>query len=263
MNKKMLLKHMPFIILLFSCNTIANETLNVGSDVWCPYICSEAHKPGVLIEVLNEIAKHNDLVINFKVIPLARSLVLLQQSKLDMVLALTDEHIKENHLKRSLKAYGGWYNDFYVLQTNQWKFSSITNLKKHIEQDNTLGIIKGYKYGNGIAQLQESSGQHIFSATGNSPLSNLLMMLSKKRISMVVDSRFNVEYEIQNSNISNLKYAGTEGDFVPLYIGYAPKSQVKYIDVFDQGLIKLRATGQLSNILKRYGIPDWQAKNLN
>jgi len=231
--------------------------------VWCPYICSEAHKPGVLIEVLNEIAKHNGLVINFKVIPLARSLVLLQQSKLDMVLALTDEHIKENHLKRSLKTYGGWYNDFYVLKKNQWEFRSIKDLKKYIEQGNTLGIIKGYKYGNGIAQLQESSGQHIFSATGNSPLSNILMMLSHKRISMVLDSRFNIEYELQNRNISNLKYAGTEGDFVPLYIGYAPQSEVKYINVFDQGLIRLRATGQLSKILKRYGIPDWQTKSLN
>jgi len=259
----MLLKYISFIILIFSFNTVANETLNVGSDVWCPYICSEAHKPGVLIEVLNEIAKHNGLVINFKVIPLARSLVLLQQSKLDMVLALTDEHIKENHLKRSLKTYGGWYNDFYVLKKNQWEFRSIKDLKKYIEQGNTLGIIKGYKYGNGIAQLQESSGQHIFSATGNSPLSNILMMLSHKRISMVLDSRFNIEYELQNRNISNLKYAGTEGDFVPLYIGYAPQSEVKYINVFDQGLIRLRATGQLSEILKRYGIPDWQTKSLN
>jgi len=259
----MLLKYISFIILIFSFNTVANETLNVGSDVWCPYICSEAHKPGVLIEVLNEIAKHNGLVINFKVIPLARSLVLLQQSKLDMVLALTDEHIKENHLKRSLKTYGGWYNDFYVLKKNQWEFRSIKDLKKYIEQGNTLGIIKGYKYGNGIAQLQESSGQHIFSATGNSPLSNILMMLSHKRISMVLDSRFNIEYELQNRNISNLKYAGTEGDFVPLYIGYAPQSEVKYINVFDQGLIRLRATGQLSKILKRYGIPDWQTKSLN
>lgn len=258
-----MLKFISFIILFFSFNTVAKETLNVGSDVWCPYICNEVRKPGVLIEILNEIAKHNGLVINFNVIPLARSLVMLQQSKLDMVLALTDEHIKEFHFKRSQKAYGGWYNDFYVLKTNQWKFSSIKDLKKYIEQGNTLGIIKGYKYGDGIAHLQKSSGQHIFSATGNNPLANILMMLSKKRISMVVDSRFNIEYELQNSNISNLQYAGTEGEFVPLYIGYAPKTQFKYIEVFDKGLIKLRATGQLSKILHRYGISDWQPRNLN
>jgi polar amino acid transport system substrate-binding protein len=254
----MLLKYLSFIILLFSFNTVANETINVGSDVWCPYICNEVHKPGVLIEVLNEVANHNGLEIKFNIIPLARSLILLQQSKLDMVLALTGEHIEEYDLKRSLEAYGGWYNDFYIIKTNPWKFSSIEGLKKHIEQGNTLGIIKGYKYGDGIAQLQETSGQHIFSATGNNPLTNILMMLSHKRISMVLDSRFNIEYELQNSNISNLKYAGTDGDFVPLYIGYAPKSKVKYINVFDQGLIRLRATGQLSKILKRYGIPDWQ-----
>lgn len=259
----MLLKYISIIILLVSFNTVANETLNVGSDEWCPYICNEVHKPGVLIEVINEIAKHNGLDINFNIIPLARSLILLQQSKLDMVLALTAEHIEEYHLKRSLKVYGGWYNDFYVIKTNPWKFSSIESLKKEIEQGNTLGIIKGYKYSDGITQLQETSGQHIYSASGNSPLSNILMMLSKQRISMVLDSRFNIEYELQNSNISNLKYAGTDGDFVPLYIGYSPEFKVKYINIFDQGLIKLRATGQLSKILKRYGIPDWQAKSLN
>ena len=255
----MLQKYILYIILLLPLNALANETLNVASDEWCPYICKEVDKPGILIEVLNEIAKHERLKVNFTIIPLARSLVMLQQSKLDMVLALTEEHIAEFNLKRSLEAYGGWYNDFYVRKTTKWKFSSIENLKKFIEQDNTLGIIKGYKYGTAIDKLQEKSGKYIFSATGASPLTNLVAMLSKQRITVLLDSRFNIEYELQNKNISNLKHVGTDGGFVPLYIGYAPEIKIKIVDIFDRGILKLRATGQLSTILKRYSVPDWQS----
>jgi polar amino acid transport system substrate-binding protein len=88
-------------------------------------------------------------------------------------------------------------------------------------------------------------------------------MLSKGRIAVLLDSRFNVEYEILNDNISNLKHVGTDGNFVPFYIGYAPKIDIKYINASDRGLDRLRATNQLLKILERYGITDWQSQSLN
>lgn len=254
----MLYRCVFFIVCSFSLSVHANNTFKVASDEWCPYICYEENKPGILIEILNEIAKNDGFKIQFDFIPLARSLRLLQQSKLDMVLALTDDHIKEFNLKQSQQVYGGWYNDFYVRKSTQWKFTSIENLKLFIEQGNTLGLINAYEYGKGIDQLKESSGRYIYTATGNTPLPNLLKMLSKRRIAVLLDSRFNVEYEIKDNNIKNLQHVGTDGGFVPLYIGYAPKTSKKHINALDKGLVKLRATGQLSNILKRYGVPDWK-----
>ncbi|MFT5023593.1 MAG: polar amino acid transport system substrate-binding protein [Colwellia sp.] len=253
-------KYILFIVFSWSLQVGANDTINIASDEWCPYICNEDDKPGILIEIINEIAEAQGYDVNFTLMPLARSLRLLQQSKLDMVLALTKEHIEAFDLRQSQQVYGGLYNDFYVSNETQWKFSTIENLKNFIEQGNILGLINGYEYGSALSRLKETSGEFIFLASGDKPLSSALKMLSKQRITVLLDSRFNVEYEIQDKKITNLQYAGTQGIFVPLFIGFAPDTTLNYISTFDKGLIKLRKKGQLSKILQRYGISDWHSK---
>ncbi|MEW6982047.1 substrate-binding periplasmic protein [Colwelliaceae bacterium 6471] len=250
-------KLVVFSFILLPFKLLASNTLNIASDIWCPYVCDKKDSPGILIEVINLIAKEEQIKISFTVLPLIRSLKHIEVKELDAVLALTPMHIDKFNLKPSQQYFGGWQNDFYVHNSSNWKFTSIDDLKLHLGQGNTLGLIKGYEYGKEIDNLKHSPNSKVYLATGSSPLSTALHMLDKQRIAVLVDSRFNVEYEIKKEKLFNLKYVGSEGDFIPLYIGYHRSVDKETIKKIDLGLMKMRKSGQLRSILDKYGAPDW------
>lgn len=86
-----------FLLSILHSNSRA-QTLNIASDIWCPYICDNKETPGILVEVLNELAKVKKLTINFEVIPLSRSLIMASRSEVDIILAVTKSHITDYKL---------------------------------------------------------------------------------------------------------------------------------------------------------------------
>ena len=245
-----------FFLLSFPQSAVG-KVITIASDVWCPYICNSQAQPGVLLGVINLAAKEHKLTINFLPMPLARSLKLIKTNKIDVVLALTAQHIQEYNLRQSQQVFGGGYNDFYVEKSTNWQFKNVNQLMQFLNQGNTLGVIKGYEYGPAIEHLMSQSSKSLYIAVGVNPLATNLKLLSKKRITILLDSRFNVEYEIQNQKISGLKHVGTEGRFVPLFLGFNRNMEQQYIDMFDQTLLRLRKSGQLAKILQTYDTPDW------
>lgn len=84
-------------------------------------------------------------------------------------------------------------------------------------------------------------------------------MLQKGRISALLDSRYNIEYEMNKNNIIDLIYVRSEGGFVPLFLGFSPTIHPKVINTIDDGLILIRRKG----ILEKYGVSDWEKSILN
>lgn len=244
------------------------KTLVVASDEWCPYVCNDKSLPGFLTEIVTEIAANNAIKIKFYLIPLARALDLAKKGEVDLVLALTTQHITDFNLQSSQMAFGGLYNDFYVRATEKWRFTTIDDLDAKLKSNTILGTINGYQYGSEIAQLLTDNINHVFPASGNSPLEKQLEMLKIGRLDILLDSRFTVQYQlsrmltesaqVKSLNTPAIVYAGTEGEFTPLFLGFSPLLSKAQLHVFDQGLIALRKTGRLEEILLKYGVTDWQ-----
>jgi polar amino acid transport system substrate-binding protein len=232
--------------------------LNIASDIWCPYICDSKEQPGILVEVLREIAKVKKITIHFEIMPLSRSLILANKSEVDIVLAITESHALAYSLKQSKEYYGGWHNDFYISTKTKWSPDKLNDLDSFLNKGEILGIIKGYEYGEFIDKLKHKYSANIHQATGNSPLENNIKMLQKGRISALLDSRYNVEYEIKKNNVVDIIYAGSEGSFVPLFLGYSPTIDASVIDNIDDGFLIIRQKGILLKILDKYGVSDWQ-----
>jgi polar amino acid transport system substrate-binding protein len=245
------------LLVIFNFN-IQAQTLNIASDIWCPYICDDKETPGVLVEVLNEIAKAKKMTFNFKIMPLSRSLIMVNRSEVDIVLAVTKSHITDHKLQHSKQYYGGWQNDFYINKNVNWLPSKLNDLEFFLNSGEILGIIKGYEYGPYIDSLKLKYATSIYQATGNSPLAKNIEMLQKGRISALLDSRYNIEYEINKNNITDIIYARSEGGFVPLFLGFSPKTRSEVINRIDDGLVLIRSRGILRRILEKYGVNDWQ-----
>ncbi len=250
------------------------KVLVVASDEWCPYICDDTHLPGFLVEIVTEIAASNGVKIKFALTPLARALDLTQKGKIDILLGLTPQHISDFQLQTSHLSFGGLYNDFYVRANDPWRFKNITDLKTALKNNAILGTINGYEYGDIIGNLLKGNAAHIFSASGNSPLQRQLKMLRLGRLDILLDSRFTVQYQLSKLvNKSSLTktpttakpsiiYAGTEGDFTPLFLGFSPLLSKEQVQLFDDGLLNLRENGQLNKILAKYGVIDWHQQSI-
>ena len=247
-------------LLLISNSNIRAETLHIASDIWCPYICDNKEAPGILVEVLHEIAKAKEMTVNIEIISLSRSLILASKSEIDIVLAVTESHIADHKLQRSNQYFGGWQNDFYISRKVDWSPNQLYDLETFLNSGKTLGIIKGYDYGPYINSLKLKYADNIFQATGDSPLTKNIEMLQKGRISALLDSRYNIQYEVNKSNIVDLIYVRSEGGFVPLFLGYSPTVLPEVINSIDDGLTLIRHMGILSTILEKYGVSDWQNK---
>lgn len=245
------------LLLLFTFGLRA-ETLVVASDVWCPYICNNKENPGILVDALIEIARVKKLDIRFKGVSLSRSITMAQHSKVDIVLAVTESHILNYKLQSSNHYFGGWYNDIYIRKSDDWTFDSQQDIEDFLNAGETLGIIDGYEYGSFIDKLKIKYSTKIYQASGLSPLENSINMLQKGRMSAFLDSRYNVEYVMKKNNVDNIIYAGSEGDFVPLFLGYSPTTSPEVINSIDNGLLIIRKRGILKAILEKYGVPDWQ-----
>jgi len=262
---KILLLFCLINVLVWSSASVparTSTTLSVTSDVWCPYVCDDNVLPGFLVEVVKEIAKDHKIKLTFSLTPLARALSLAQKGKVDILLALTPQHITDYQLQQSLLSFGGLYNDFYVTTKKQWHFQGISNLEIHLNKGAILGTINGYQYGNKIDRMLRDNSEHVFSASGNSPLTKQLKMLQMGRLDILLDSRFTVQYQLSKMPNNSIIYAGTQGNFTPLFLGFSPLVDKGLVSVFDQGLKSLRQDGRLEKILVKYGIQDWQQQSL-
>tara|TARA_R110000744_G_scaffold21297_6_gene55267 strand:+ start:382 stop:1173 length:792 start_codon:yes stop_codon:yes gene_type:complete len=247
------------LLLLLSAQVLAvqSKTLSVASDEWCPYICNNKSLPGFLVELLQDIAENNDIQLKFSLIPLSRALALTETGKLDIVLAISPQQFIGNNLQRSRLTFGISYNDFYVRRNEHWQFRDITSLHASFENKKTLGVISGYKYGQKLDQALKQNKENIHTASGDGPLLALINMLKLGRIDIILDSRFAIQYELSKSPQSNIIYAGSEGSFTPLYLGFSPHISKEIVNIFDNGIIDFRRNGKLAAILAKYGIKDW------
>jgi ABC-type amino acid transport substrate-binding protein len=59
-------------------------------------------------------------------------------------------------------------------------------------------------------------------------------------------------------SLSNFYFVHTHQND-PIYIAFASTpAGAKYVKLFDEGMQKLRASGQLDKLLKSYGVSDWK-----
>jgi len=247
-----------FILLSFSCISLNAKTLRVASDYWCPFICDNRHAPGILIEIINEIALNNQLLLDIQIMPLSRALKMATQNEVDIVLALTQQHISEFKLKRSNATFGGWYNDFYTLNqaANQTSKQAYT-VPFIFNNNHRIGVIKGYHYGNKLEKLLTKQSDSVYYSTGNAPLKRNIRLLQKGRIDFLLDSRFNLNYLLSELNLHNIVRVATEGNLTPLYIGFNAHFNDQVITLFDNGIAQLKTDGKLQRILNQYNTEPW------
>jgi polar amino acid transport system substrate-binding protein len=242
------LKLLTLLCLSFSAQA---EQIVIASDIWCPYICTD--NSGYLVELTQQAFLTVGVSAKFETIPFQRALRLAQSDRIHAVLAVSAEHISRFKLQTTNIVLGRYANDFYVHSPSDWQYSTFTDLN-----GKAIASILGYDYGDKINQHLTLS-PNSFRASGESPLKTNLNLLKKDRVDVLLGNRYVIEHTAQEfGGLEEIKFAGSEGIFTPLYVGFSHKDLEKnYLNRFAEGVKNIRQSGQFQAILEKYHIEPW------
>lgn len=232
--------------------------LEVVADEWCPYNCqSNAAMPGYAVEVLQAIFAQEG--INYRVLPWRRALQQTQKGSSAAVIGATQEIAQAEHLLIGQEPVGYSSDCLYAVTGNTVRFQGKAD---DLNSLNRVGIALGYDYDEGFGEwlTRAANKPKIFVASGEQPAANNLVKLTKGRLDGMIEGRSVMEYLLRNASFTKPVVSLGCNTPIPLYVAFTPKhpQSAVLLRQFDQGLVALRSSGELADILAKYGLTDWQ-----
>jgi polar amino acid transport system substrate-binding protein len=242
------------LLTLFGLSGLADaRTLTVAADLWCPFNCSpDSVKPGYMVELLGAILIPQGYKLNYKVMPWTRAVMEAQAGQIDGVIAAGEEDAAKLVLHKL--PFGKSSQVFVVRQGEEFEWRNADSIGNR-----RLQIIAAYDYGADVMRWIDRHPKQIEVAFGETPLQNSLRKLAFKRTDVVVNNEAVMHYTLRDMDMPEHFTIRPTGQQVPLFIGLSPKlNDVQQLaDMIDQGIVRLRRSGELKRILDRYGLADW------
>lgn len=174
-------------------------------------------------------------------------------------IAATAEMAHEGQLLIGRQPVGHAYDCLYVASASTLAYHGQAADLHGVQR---LGIALGYEYAEGIGEwlANEENKAKIFAESGDEPARRNLRKLVRGGLDGMIEDR-----SVMNFLLLDPAYAGRVvsagcNQAVPLYVAFSPKrpGADSLPERFDQGLVALRESGRLAQILGKYGVADWQ-----
>ena len=238
----------------------ANEQKHilVGTGDGPPFIRTENgsihnEKPGLSIEILQSIAKHNNWKLEFVEMPFARQIVATRLGEVDAMVAVFKMDAPDLLYPSTPIAVAE--HCFFTREDTDFWFTSLQDLDAI-----KLGVINDYNYGLIDEYVAENKQDNILRVSGQDKdsLTKLLALLHMRRIDAFIEAKSVVEYVTNNLDTETLRIAGCTA-ISPAYIAFSPASEEseQLAHEFDSAIEQLRTQGELKRLFQKYGITDW------
>lgn len=234
------------------------ERLQVVADIWCPFNCQPtAPLPGYLVEVLAAVFEQDR--IDYQVLPWKRAMLQTRRGESGVALAATEELAREGQLLIGRQSVGNAYDCLYVASGNPLEYHGQAADLRVLRR---LGIVLGYEYGEGFGEwlAMASNKDRIFVESGEEPARRNLRKLVAGGLDGVIEDRSVMSFLLLDPAYAGRVVSAGCNQAVPLYLAFSPRlaGVEQRIEQFDQGLLALRRSGRLGQILGKYGLADWQ-----
>jgi len=125
----------------------------------------------------------------------------------------------------------------------------------------TLGVIKSYSYTESIDQYiqkYKDDDRYIRFISGDSVLQHNFARLGKGHIDALIEDKYVINYHPMQNNFKNPFKVISIDIPAKVFIVFAPncsKSKA-YAKILSEGILRLRKSGRLKQILSKYGLKD-------
>jgi polar amino acid transport system substrate-binding protein len=259
-NASTTMKNFALLFLLFSFFPQAGwgETIILAADEWPPYNIQPGKQPeGYMVDIAREVFKSHNIEVVYKVVPWTRALEGTKTGKYTGAigpskneapgLIFPDEELTVNKLS------------FWIKKGNPWRFTGQNSVHQV-----SLALIQSYDYRswlNTYAQTHKHDKNKIQFVTGEAPLAMNLRKLVAGRVGAVVDNEATVHYKAKQLELLDaIELAGKDTEPIAFYIAFSPATprSVDYAKMLSDGIVAMRKSGRLQQILAVYDLSDWK-----
>ncbi|WP_164880882.1 substrate-binding periplasmic protein [Aestuariirhabdus litorea] len=241
------------LVLLWPRNdTLADEIVLASPDYWCPFSCKAGEeKEGFAVDIIRAIfsaAGHRVRLVNENY---SRALVNVRTG----LYTATPSTFKEEapgfvfpELPVSRNRYC-----FFALPDSEWRFEGEASLRNR-----KTGIIRNYSYGEALDPLIQAHPQWFVVHSGDNLTERMIRRVALGRMDAFVEEENLVSYSLSTQPGLAMKNVGcTRELYAYMAISPANPKAAEYAELFSSGLRALHQSGQLREILARYGIEEW------
>jgi polar amino acid transport system substrate-binding protein len=248
----------------YNCYNIPNKT-GVNSNVELvdrhdPINSKIYENQGYVVDIVRAIFSKLGHEVKYRVMSRERAILYVKNGAADIL--ITEEKQSQDGYIIAKQAIGLTNKSFYTSVNSGWRYSGISSLERV-----TLGIIDGEEYSelDDYIEKNKNSKIRIQSTSGDDGININMRKLAKQRISAIFENQYVVDYHRKTMGLADeVIPAGEikESADNKLYLAFsANKENTKqYVKQFDAGIVELRKTGELAEILNKYGVEDWQRK---
>ena len=232
-------------------------TISIVADEWCPYNCEPgSDKPGYMIEIAQKVLGEAGHTIDYRNMPWSRAIEESRKGNFNAIVGAAEGDAPDFVFPKN--SMGTSSNVFVVSKGSTWRYTDMSSLDAV-----SLGSIRDYSYGDELdAYLteHEKDAKRVQIASGDTALDTNIKKLKAGRIGAAVEDRNVVEYYLAGSGQqAAVEIAGDLGED-PLFIAFSPTldGAAEYANLLSAGVERMRASGELATLLKKYGLQDWK-----
>ena len=227
---------------------------------WCPYTCdkSKVQKEGYAAEALRKILEPEGYKVNFWILPFPRAIEFARLGQINGLVTSTEQESPGFvFTKRSMGVYA---MSFFTRKESTWRFKGL----KTIDVIDKIGIVKSYDYGEPeFMKLTKTKPEKFVTITDSNTIHRLVKMLSRKRIDAMIESEHVLKFQLKETDSAEqIRYAGTLAPPSPFYTALSPNLSIskQLRKTIDEGMDRLRKSGELAKICRDYGFDIWEDK---
>jgi polar amino acid transport system substrate-binding protein len=244
-------------VVLFAAKGALADTIALRADPWCPYTCSpDSDQPGFAVEIARAAFEASGHVVDYQELNWARSVEEtrrgLHAGIIGAIVADAPDFIFASE-PIAVGAIG-----FAVRKGTAFRFEGAGSLTGKV-----LGTISGYAFAGEVGTYIEAHGNDrakVQLTSGEEALAKNFKKLLDDRIDVLVDDVNVLRHAINELGLGDaVEIADTDATGA-VYIAFSPAipRAEEYARGLSDGIVRLRASGRLAEILKPYGIADWR-----
>lgn len=247
------------IVLLFGLSSPGfSEKIVLVADVWPPYNNALGdNDKGYIVDIAERIFAKNGHEVEYKILPWKVAIAETLKGTYDGLIGADAEDGAGFIFPQ--EEIGSYQIAFFVKKGNPWRFTNTRSLEKI-----KLGVAEGYGYNQWVhdyIQANKKNYTRVQSATGDHPLTVNIRKLIAGKIDATIAAYSTMSYSAKKLGVENMiQFAGTGGMGKKVYIVLSPntKDSSLYAKMLDDGIREMRDSGELNEILARYGMKDWK-----
>ncbi len=248
----------PFALcLLLFAGVVGAEKISIRADPWLPYNGVGSKAPaGYMIDAARLIARANGHTIEYLNLPWDDALVAVRRGDYDCVVGAAIDDADDFMFPQV--SWGKSQNAFWGMAETSWRYTDISSLESV-----RLAVIVDYTYSDEldayIAAHADDGKIVVIKGARRATMSAVSNLVARKADVFVEDLNVMQQTLAAMGMTDRVINLGTLDDLTDVYIACTPAHPrgKQYAQMFSDGLVKLRASGELQKILDSYGLKDW------